>query len=699
MKRYSRLGSMLFALILFADVAAGQSIKFTDNVAGDYDYGQQVSIPTGFGAGEFTFELWIKPDNSYPIGSTTGMTNDQFRWSSDDNQPYSSFSWWFPGNFLIDGHNNSDFKDGTFSLQFYGGGRLRWLFGDGTSAGQSDIYSVGVYPASGTPSLLDGQWHQVTLVRRFTGASSSQLEMWIDGSLIDTETTPARTNMRNYWNSWTGFPSGQEGWFYGAEKQAAIGSIWYEDFKGLLDEVRFWNRAKSASEIASDYNKSVSGTENGLVGVYRFNSLSGANACNALNGSDCISLIDMKTGFHDPENAPLDGATPTPTPTPTPPPSDLDFTQNGGTSFSWIGGPLPGFGGSTTLNASGLCMSVPAGGDNFVLWLSPELWLELTANTIYRSRVTASTDQTAADAIPLFFFLYDNFVSTGQGNAFGGYAWLLDVDGGAQGIGRPQGRTIFDFYWAPNAVNTTQWNNNAFTTAADAVNDVRLQFNIIDANAGLATQLDSGTICVSRLQLSTFTRSSIALDSTVYNPPFDTSTHFAEANNEVGIGGTATIDNTTNEVRYQLTTSGTAKKTLGPFDPSAGGDFNLQLYPVVWDQDRLYRVRSRIRGESSAANPVDAIFLAFDTTNVELGTSQYTTRGAAPLDLAASPKLTAAPYEVYFYSQNATESTTPNADRMRPFAIFFNTDQLAGSGTGANAFIVETLVVDRLVTP
>lgn len=289
------------------------SIYFAENViVGNDDYGLQTDIPAGFGEGEFTFELWIKPDNNYPVGPVTGwngnISNKAFNWSDVDNQPYSSSSWWYDGNFLLDGHNNNSGNiEGTFSLQFYGGGRLRWHFGDGVYGGEGGHWSVEAYPASSTPSLLDGVWHQVTLVRRWVGTAEADLELWIDGSLIATERSSERTNMRNYWDSWVGWQTNQAGWFWGTEKQVAINnSSQYEDYKGLIDEIRYWNLAKTAEEIGANFNASVSGNESGLVGYYDFSEGQGNAVINQLNVGDAITLINMKTGYWVDENPPLE---------------------------------------------------------------------------------------------------------------------------------------------------------------------------------------------------------------------------------------------------------------------------------------------------------------------------------------------------------------------------------------------------------
>ncbi len=302
------LRCLLIALAIGqASQAGAQSVSFTVNNPFDSDYGLQTMIPAGFGDAEFTFEMWIRPDNSFPVGPVDpGTPGQRTNWSNVDNAPYSSGSWWFAGNFLLDGHNNSSFENGTFSLQFYGGGRVRWLFGDGVLVGPGGHWSVGAYPATNAPSLLDGSWHQLTLVRRWTGTTNAQLELWIDGVLIDTKVSSARTNMRTYWNSWSGFPSGQAGWFWGSEKQAAINLLdQYEDYKGLVDEIRFWSRAKMASEISAGYLLAVTGSEPGLVGAYSFNEGSGNSVCNRLNASQCIQLVNMKPGYWTTQNPPL----------------------------------------------------------------------------------------------------------------------------------------------------------------------------------------------------------------------------------------------------------------------------------------------------------------------------------------------------------------------------------------------------------
>lgn len=296
-----------------APTGSGNSINFTDNISNDYDYGLMTDIPAGFGSGEFTFELWVRLNNSYQTGSTFDNVNDLINWSTNDEEPYSTNSWWYPGNFLLDGHNHGIFHYGTFSLQLYGGGRVRWLFGDGQLVERGGPWGIGAHPANTTPSLLDDEWHQITLVRRWKDTTQSALELWIDGGLVDTQTSPLRTDMRKWWDTWSAFPTNQAGWFFGTQKQVAVGVLsTYEDYKGLIDEMRFWNRAKSASEIENNYNLSVNGSELGLSGWYDFKEGSSTQVCNRQSGGDCMTLIDMKAGYWDSRDAPLLSTTSTP---------------------------------------------------------------------------------------------------------------------------------------------------------------------------------------------------------------------------------------------------------------------------------------------------------------------------------------------------------------------------------------------------
>lgn len=287
-------------LVTFFVTHAGYAVSFRENGPFDVEYGKQIAIPRDFGAGEFTLELRIKLDASFPVGPVgpQNAPRQRVNWSEADPAPYSSGDWWYTGNFLLDGHNNNDFKTGTFSIQFCGGGRVRWLFGDGVEAGPGGHWAVQAHPSDSTPSLLDGAWHHVALVRRWgADPAGADLELWVDGKLIATEQTSARTDMRQIFETWPGFVPGEEGWFWGAEKQWANGTLdQYEDFKGELAELRFWSSARP-KEVLETPEENVAQDAPGLVGLYGFPEAFGAPVCNAIGGGECIEFYDVDRGW------------------------------------------------------------------------------------------------------------------------------------------------------------------------------------------------------------------------------------------------------------------------------------------------------------------------------------------------------------------------------------------------------------------
>jgi hypothetical protein len=77
-------------------------------------------------------------------------------------------------------------------------------------------------------SIFDGDWHHVAGVKRGLGA-----ELWLDGVLVDTDTiNPAFTDDG-------AFAVGRDG-------------LCCQSFNGLLDEVKIWDRALSAAELAAE---------------------------------------------------------------------------------------------------------------------------------------------------------------------------------------------------------------------------------------------------------------------------------------------------------------------------------------------------------------------------------------------------------------------------------------------------------------
>jgi hypothetical protein len=451
-------------------------------------------------------------------------------------------------------------------------------------------------------------------------------------------------------------------------------------------------------------------------------------------------------------------APPAPTPSPSPTPADdtflqgFDFTQ-ASTTDGWIGGALPGgFGGTVSQGAAGICLSVPGPGDNIVLWISPPNTIALIDRTVYRARLTISTDQSAEDAIPLFNFIYQNQQPDFFLN-YGGERWIWDASGhgGGNGIGRPQGRTGFEFYFGPLTMDAPQWRESndagstAFSTEADAINDISVTFRVLDVGGGadpLLASIDSGTICVSSMQVSTIPLATLrARGATVYNPPLNDGsnaagvedpdapdrTHFAQSFDNAASFPTVATDIRDGEWIVTLAPVnatgdpngiGFTRATLGP-DAVAAGDFTVpaRLFPIEWSGDALYMARAPMRsgvgGPSEGVDPIDLIVMNNQTFTSELGGLDFVTsgadrNGAEPGDgggmlRAGSPRLlattggTAPEFLSFFYGQNVTASVVDNAAVWKAQVdLFKRADLGGGAASGLDPIVVEGLIVDRI---
>lgn len=69
-------------------------------------------------------------------------------------------------------------------------------------------------------------------------------------------------------------------------KIGALGTVWSECFNGSIDEVRIWSVARTAEEIAANYQKELSGTESGLEGYWKFDGDATDSSVNGRNGSE-----------------------------------------------------------------------------------------------------------------------------------------------------------------------------------------------------------------------------------------------------------------------------------------------------------------------------------------------------------------------------------------------------------------------------
>jgi hypothetical protein len=169
------------------------------------------------------------------------------------------------------------------------------MFADGKEGiPKGMVHAVQVWPAKNTPSLLDGRWHHVAAVRRWRQPQGATLELWVDGSMIATTDIPKRTNMRVFWDrpAHPDDPKELGGWALGAEVMTAWNYAFtqFEDYKGLVDELRLWDRALTQDEVRDAAAGRSRGANKGLLAHFPFDEGAGAVARDRVDPSLTIQL-------------------------------------------------------------------------------------------------------------------------------------------------------------------------------------------------------------------------------------------------------------------------------------------------------------------------------------------------------------------------------------------------------------------------
>lgn len=171
-------------------------------------------------AATWTIEAWIKPDNV----SSGSFQHIVSKW---DGSP-----------------------DASYTLEIGTSSHLR-----------SGVNSVGATQVvESSVALVSNVWQHVAVV-----FNNGTLSLYING-LLDIAVAGIGTPM----NSTRPLSFGREGEPYGGWRYA-----------GIIDEVRVWNVARSASEIAGNRSVRLTGTESGLVGYWRFDEGNGDVALDA----------------------------------------------------------------------------------------------------------------------------------------------------------------------------------------------------------------------------------------------------------------------------------------------------------------------------------------------------------------------------------------------------------------------------------
>ncbi|MDJ0716189.1 MAG: LamG domain-containing protein, partial [Prochloraceae cyanobacterium] len=159
--------------------------------------------------------------------------------------------------------------EGTITIEK--DGSLSYYYGiTGSNSGTKNVSYQRVQTVSNV--LQANQWSHIALVRDF---DSNAITWYVNGEKVDLIDS-----------SETIFDAAVAG-----NDSAYIGKGYVSNFTGQIDDVRVWNTARSAEEISANYNGTLTGSEEGLVGYWNFNDSSvNASTIEDLAGNGVLSL-------------------------------------------------------------------------------------------------------------------------------------------------------------------------------------------------------------------------------------------------------------------------------------------------------------------------------------------------------------------------------------------------------------------------
>ncbi len=176
------------------------------------------------GTGDFTYEIWFKTDN------TTGTRMDLLS------------------------IGNADSSLGTASYLYIDTDQ-QLNFGGAFIAA----------PATTTNTVTDGDWHHAAVT--YTG-STRAFTLYLDGQVAASETLGTALNI--------------------TQGEVAIGNsvanFATNHFDGEIAEARIWGSVRTTDQIANNYDRTLNGDEQGLLGYWNFNEGAG-NIANDLSGN------------------------------------------------------------------------------------------------------------------------------------------------------------------------------------------------------------------------------------------------------------------------------------------------------------------------------------------------------------------------------------------------------------------------------
>jgi hypothetical protein len=404
---------------------------------------------------------------------------------------------------------------------------------------------------------------------------------------------------------------------------------------------------------------------------------------------------------------------------------------------------------SQGLTANGACFTVPLRGtagsaSNVGTFTSALGIIPVLSNQVYRIRVTMNGSQAAVGSTPFWDVNIQNPGTAGSGqasNLFGGDMLILDNEGGANSVISSANGQTFDFWWAPAAIATPQWNdatNGAFSTNYSQALTTQLVFRMLDSdNNGLQAYTRSGSVCMTNLQIVRWDLGTMVVGANDYKIDSTVGSGFVQ-NNAGGTGntwlnnavGTATLSFANGAVTVAPPAGTTADSnqvtniwpgkdllvgTQTYSNTTADNNIIRETYPVPWKSNTLYQVTADLAAANStdAQNMPDAYYIGMSTVSNEANYQNGITNegfwpgGAGRENVGPGvPTTTASTYMAFYYGQTASvgvlQYSIPASvfDWLRPFVQIINTNAVdIGNGNNTGSTVISKITVNEVTFP
>ena len=364
-----------------------------------------------------------------------------------------------------------------------------------------------------------------------------------------------------------------------------------------------------------------------------------------------------------------------------------------------------------------LCMESEAEGVNWDEWFSPygemgpQGGIDLVDRSVYECRFRFHTDQDVVGTVPLISLILDNSDPNdpfGAANAYSQQTFLLDNFGGNNspislgGFGRPE----HEIWFAPLAAESPQWSDSstgAFAPENDALNDMRMRFQIFDVDGGgWNAEADLGTVCMSYFEICRHNLDDMVVESTLYEIQNITPPTTEEPNDALTVrgfdsdirymSGDVTVLPTSPEGYTNEVVSFTPGDMINPIH--VGGAETLDNYPFAQEEDALLAIEAVI--SQTPGTPLDLIRIGYDVPTQELISLTSQTPG---MDGVGMPAVGAGQiFRAFVHGNSVTASSLLGHDHARPRLDFICHSALAFNAESSNTagLVLESMTVKKV---